>query len=191
MEDSAQPDLDDVIARVRRGDREAYRRVIEATESVLRVVVAAIVPEAHQVEDVVQDAYVTAYTKLGDYRTGTNAVLWLKAIARNLALNERRRWCREQRRLNPRRAGNLAAIDAEVIAAADVAPDHLLEALRACLDRLGGVGREIVHAFYWSGASAEAIAASSGRTVGSVCVVLHRARAALADCVRRKDDHGR
>lgn len=190
MDVSAQPGLDDVIARVRGGDREAYRRLIEACESSLRVVVAAIVPESHQVEDVVQDAFVTAYTKLADYEPGTNPVAWLKAIARNLALNERRRWCREQRRLDPHRARVVEAITAEVLGASDQAPDDLLIALRRCLERLGGASREIVHAFYWQGSTAEAIARAHGRTMNSVCVVLHRARAALAACVRTKAGHG-
>ncbi len=187
---NAQPDLDEVIARVRGGDRDAYRRLVESCESSLRVVVAAIVPDAHQVEDVVQDAFVTAYTKLGDYEPGTNAVAWLKAIARNLALNERRRWCREQRRLDPNRARTIEAITDDVLGAVDQAPDDLLVKLRRCLDQLGGVGREVVHAFYWSGSTAETIATAHGRTMNWVCVVLHRARAALALCVRDKTSHG-
>ena len=48
------PDLNELeaaIARARAGDQEAYRSVIEAAEAAVRIVVAAIVPERSQVED--------------------------------------------------------------------------------------------------------------------------------------------
>jgi RNA polymerase sigma-70 factor (ECF subfamily) len=183
-------DLDEAIARVVRGDREAYRDVIEACESSVRVVVAAIVPEQHQVEDVVQDCFVTAYNKLGEYQPGTNALAWMKTIARYLAMNERRRWCREQRRLGSQRRAELVESTTEEVAGmAERAPDDAVKALRGCIGRLSKAAREVVEAFYWSRSSAQAIAASVGKTTNWVFVVLHRSRAALADCIERGAVH--
>lgn len=183
--------LDEIVIRVRAGDREAYRHIVEACEASMRVVVAAILPQELHVEDVVQDAFVTAYAKLAEYQTGTNVLAWLKTIARYMALNERRRYCREQRRLGHRGARILEAVSDDVAAIADGAPDCLLKTLQHCVDQLGQAAKGVVNEFYWSGSSAETIAGSMGKNVNWVRVVLHRARATLADCIQRGGPHER
>jgi RNA polymerase sigma-70 factor, ECF subfamily len=79
------------IGAVLAGDREAYRQIITACEAKVRIVLAAILPVQDMVDDIAQEVFVTAYGKLRDYEPGSDFVAWLKAIARNLALNERRR----------------------------------------------------------------------------------------------------
>jgi RNA polymerase sigma-70 factor, ECF subfamily len=178
--------LDEAIAQVLAGRQEDYRAIVDACEASLRVVVAAILPEQHMVEDVVQDAFVTAYGKLAEYRAGTNFLAWLKAIARYLALNERRRWCREHRHIDEHWTQTLDVLTSDLTGFAERAPDDLIEKLRGCVARLSGKTQNVVEAFYWSSAPVETIAAEQGKTVNWVRVVLHRARAALADCVERK-----
>lgn len=184
--------LDAVVVRVQAGDREAYRHIVECCEGYLRVVAAAIVQDPQAVEEVVQDAFVTAYAKLGDYRPGGNVLAWLAAIARNVARNERRRWYREQRRRGPvdPRIVVAARIEQDLMIVAAAAPDDLVHTLRRCMDRLGDTGRAVVEAFYWSGQRAEAIAQTHGKTVGWVRVVLHRARAALGACIQQRGSDG-
>src|SRR5256885_754611 len=94
---TAESNLDPLVEAVLRGDREAYREVITQCEAKVRVVLAAILPDSSAVEDVAQEVFVTAYAKLHSYQLGTDLVLWIKAIARHLALNERRRWLRQAR----------------------------------------------------------------------------------------------
>ena len=88
--------LDAAIIRSRSGDRDAYRQVIEGVEAAVRIVVAAIVPDRAQVDDVAQEVFITAWGKLDDYHAGSDPVRWFKAIARNLALNARRGWLRQE-----------------------------------------------------------------------------------------------
>jgi Sigma-70 region 2 len=85
------------IGAVLAGDREAYRQIITACEAKVRIVLAAILPVQDMVDDIAKEVFVTAYGKLRDYEPGSDFVAWLKAIARNLALNERRRWFRHAR----------------------------------------------------------------------------------------------
>src|SRR6266852_437387 len=89
--------LDALVAAVLADDREAYRQIIELCEAKVRVVLAAILPDREAVDDLAQEVFVTAYAKLGDFQPGSDFVAWLKAIARNLALNERKRWFRHER----------------------------------------------------------------------------------------------
>src|SRR5579871_2137301 len=84
--------LDRIIEAVVGGDRESYRQVILRCEAMVRMILAAILPDPGGVDDVAQEVFVTAFGKLNQYQPGTDFELWLKAIARNLALNERKRW---------------------------------------------------------------------------------------------------
>ena len=89
--------LDALVGATLAGDREAYRQIITLSEAKVRVVLAAILPDSSVVEDLAQEVYVTAFYKLVDYRPGSDFLASLTTIARNLALNERRRWHRRER----------------------------------------------------------------------------------------------
>src|SRR5688500_15956626 len=85
------PPIDEAVRQVRAGDMDAFRVVIAAYEAQLRVVVGTIVPARAPVDDLVQEAFISAYLRLGEYRLGTDFGAWLRTLARHLALNERRR----------------------------------------------------------------------------------------------------
>lgn len=173
------------IERVRWGDRESYRQVVQLAEGPVRLVAAAILPSGHAgLDDVVQETFLTAWRKLGEVRDGGRAIAWFTAIARNLALNERRSHLRERRRRDPAGAALI-----EQLPVAE--PVHGMEAglesaMQQCLAGLGEQARDVVAAHYWQDQDAEAIATARQRPVGWVRVVLCRARAALAECLRAK-----
>ena len=170
------------VQRVQRGEREAYREVVNASEGAVRLVVGAILPLGHPaVDDVVQDTFITAWNKLGGLRAEAGILAWFTSIARHLALNERRRWLREQAH---RHQDPVAELVAEVPVA--VLDHGLAEQLERCLAALGDPAREIIVAHYWRNQAAESIAHSHTRPLGWVRVHLSRARAALAACLRHK-----
>src|SRR3712207_3723190 len=83
--------VDRLVAEIRAGDRQLYARLVAAFEPPVRAVVAAMVPEPHVIDDVVNETFFTVYRKLDAYEPGTDFRAWVKAVARNVALNERRR----------------------------------------------------------------------------------------------------
>lgn len=178
--------LDAAVVAVRAGDREAYRQVVVACEAKVRLVIAAILPDADGVDDLAQEVFVTAYGKLRDYRPGTDFSAWVKAIARNLALNERRRRLR-QNRLRDRFAMEFETVLGPAI---ELGPDRfggrILEALRECLGRLEDPAHGVTEAFYFREETTGTIARRLGRSDGWVRLVLFRARAALAICLQAK-----
>lgn len=187
--DPLQARIDEAVARVRLGDREAYRAVIESCEARLRLVVAGVLPDASQVEDVVQQAFVLAYTKLDQYQSGTGFIAWIATIARYEALNERRRWLSERAMRN--RYG--AELRIEQSLGATPEPIEALDratvaGLHACIEALQGRAAAVVRAHYFDNRDNEAIALEHGRNAAWVRLVLHRARTALADCLKLK--HG-
>ena len=89
----------DVLARVRRGDRDAYAELVRRHAPVaLRT--AALLGAGSDAEDVVQEAFVKAYGALGRFRDGAAFRPWLLRIVsnetRNLHRTAGRRAARER-----------------------------------------------------------------------------------------------
>jgi RNA polymerase sigma-70 factor (ECF subfamily) len=87
-------DLDQIIAKILEGDANLYARIVEAYEGKIRALIAAMIPEPDMAKDMTQEVFIIAYQRLGAYRKGSNFLAWLRAIARNVAQNERRSWYR-------------------------------------------------------------------------------------------------
>lgn len=179
-------EIDAAILRSRAGDRESYRQVIIGVDAAVRIVVSAIVPERSLVDDVAQEVFITAWSKLDDYQPGSDPLRWFKAIARNLALNARRGWLRQEESRQSYRYVLEQSLEPATVALAEGAESSLLDMLERCLNALSEPVRSIVREYYWEGHSPETIAVSRGRPPGWARVTLHRVRAALADCLKDK-----
>jgi RNA polymerase sigma-70 factor (ECF subfamily) len=81
-----QSQLDRSVEAVLHGNREADREVIAQCEANVRVVLAAILPDVEGIDDLAQEVFVTAYAKLPEFELGKDFGLWIKGIARHLAL---------------------------------------------------------------------------------------------------------
>jgi len=77
----------DVIARVQQGDAEAYDVLV--SQYLRRVVSIAwgIVRNAHDAEDLAQEAFVKAYQNIGRFRTSEPFGPWIYRIVTNLSLD--------------------------------------------------------------------------------------------------------
>lgn len=181
-----EPAYDALVTTVLDGDLMAYRQIVERCEAKVRVILAAMLPDRESVEDLAQEVFVTAYAKLGDYRSGTDFEAWIKAIARNLALNERRRWLRYEGLKQKFQAEMETALDPLVTDATERFEGGVIEALRDCLGQLRHPARRITEDFYFRGHTTEVIARSLSRPAGWVRLALFRARAALANCLHLK-----
>jgi RNA polymerase sigma-70 factor (ECF subfamily) len=92
--------------------REAYPR--------LAVVAAAVLGSQASAEDVVQDAAIIAYQKVGAFVPGSNFTAWLVEIVRRCALNHRRK--RHFRRTYAANPAMLADLEAPESFADDASP---------------------------------------------------------------------
>ena len=76
----------EVLARVRRGERDAYAELVRRHAPVaLRT--AALLGAASDAEDVVQEAFVKAYAAIGRFREGADFRPWLLRIVSNETRN--------------------------------------------------------------------------------------------------------
>jgi RNA polymerase sigma-70 factor (ECF subfamily) len=179
-------DCDALVAATLAGDREAYREIIALSEARVRVILAAILPDPSVVDDLAQEVYVTAFYKLGDYRSGSEFLAWLATIARNLALNERRRWRRSERFKARFEAQMEASLETHVTQIAEHLEGDLLMALRQCLEGLSDQARSVTEDFYFKELPSEQIGKRHQRNSSWVRLVLFRARSALAECLHSK-----
>jgi RNA polymerase sigma-70 factor (ECF subfamily) len=186
--DPQQAEIDDAVRRVRAGDRDAFRAVISTCETRLRVAVAPMLPDSAAVEDVVQQAFVAAYRKLDQYQTGTGFMSWIATIARYEALNERRRWLNERsfkrRYLDELRIEHAAGESHNELW--DSTDQAMLGRLHGCIDALRDRAAEVVRAHYFDLVPNEDIAQRHGRNPAWVRLVLHRARLAIAECLKSR-----
>ncbi|MDI9237964.1 RNA polymerase sigma factor [Lysobacter sp. LF1] len=85
--------LDDagLAARVRGGDREAFRHVMKRCNQRLFRVARGVVHSDAEAEDVVQEAYVDAFEKFASFRGEASLATWLTRIVLNEAHGRQRR----------------------------------------------------------------------------------------------------
>jgi RNA polymerase sigma-70 factor (ECF subfamily) len=84
------------VDAARRGDRAAFRRLVEAHARALFTLCARITRDAALAEDAVQEALFNAYRHLADFDGRSAFKTWLHRIAVNAALEQLRRRHRDE-----------------------------------------------------------------------------------------------
>src|SRR6266511_2107150 len=154
------------IRAVASGDRDAFSRLYAGYSRMVHAILLGRVPR-RDVDDLVQDVFITAYTRLGELREPAAFGGWLATIARNRATDYLRQ-AREQVELPPEMPGG-EAIEADTLA--------ILEVIR----KLPDAYRDTLLMRLVEGMTGAEIAERSGLTPGSVRVNLHRGMKLLRD----------
>ena len=84
-------ELDALLARVAKGDNDAFGKFYAATAKGVFSFAYSYLGNREDAEDVMQSAYLTVKRRAYTYKKGTNARAWLLQIVKNLALDELRR----------------------------------------------------------------------------------------------------
>lgn len=80
-----------VIAKVLKGDREAYALLVNKYKSSLYRLLLGLGASAHDAQDLAQEAFIKAYQKLPDHNNQSTFAAWLYAIAINRFKDLKRR----------------------------------------------------------------------------------------------------
>lgn len=141
----------------------------------------AITRNATLADDLTQEVFVVALRKGMD--PGPDTRLWLREVARRLAIAE-------LRRKRPKTLANfeqfIESIQPPEVYASQTEFSDELSALRACIQALPKGLRELVALKYEKGQPLSKLATRTGKTVGYLKQVLFRLRKRLADCIRRR-----
>lgn len=141
------------------------------------------------VDDIAQEAFIIAYNRIDDFDRERDFGAWLRGIARNLVINERRKTARRKRILSD----NLT----DVLINSSSAPENEIEergdddvakvkALRECIKELPEKSLTLIHAKYDADSSALDIAQSLGMNPPAVRKALERLRESLKKCMEKR-----
>ena len=171
-------ELGPLLARIAGGDRLAFGRLYDLTSNRLFAVVRRVLKRQELAEEALQEAFVRVWQKANLYdSTQARPMAWLAAIARNQAIDLRRR--------SSERVGEELDTDgvttAVVLPQADLALE--LKQLRDCLSRLPENRQDMVLLAYYQGWSREELAAQFRRPVTTVKTLLRRSLIALRECL--------
>ena len=180
------PDIDQAILRVQAGSLEDFHFVVAAYHRRLRSWLSGLCPPGIEPDEIAHVAFLEAYKRLAQYRTGTDFFAWLRAFARNLVLTE----CEKIRRRARNQQNYLDLCLAEQQASAAQAIDSIAELrprlLAECLELLKRESRELIAWRYGDSLRVTAIAQRLGRNASAISVQLFGLRKALRDCVADK-----
>ncbi len=90
----ALPD-EELVARARSGDRGAFRQIVERHQDRVTFTVVSMLGRGEEVDDVVQEVFISCYQSLDRFRGDAAIGTYLKKIAVNRsldALRRRKRW---------------------------------------------------------------------------------------------------
>lgn len=177
---------DDLVRRSRSGDRSSFARLIEMHQTIALRVATTMMGTGGEADDVVQDAFVKAFTRLHQFRDGHSFRSWLLMIVANEARNRHRSTGRRAiLALRVAARPDDPSVDPETDPALAHEAAELRTRLAVAVSALTERDREIVALRYFAELSEAETAAALGVPVGTVKSRLNRAlgrlRAAMAE----------
>jgi RNA polymerase sigma-70 factor (ECF subfamily) len=169
-----------LLERARTGDLDAFNDLVGCYQDQLFGLVARLVPDRDQANDVVQETFFSAYRNLDRFRGGS-VRSWLSRIAINAAMDAQR--ARKRRPAGP--YPELEDDDWQPPAGEDADPVGLTltaersRALASALARITADQRASIVLFDIEGYDYAEIAALTGVSLGTVKSRIHRGRLAL------------
>lgn len=166
-----------LVGRARGGDAAAFETLVRRHLNAAYAVALAQLGEEADAQDALQDAFVTALTRIEECRKPDQFASWLLSIVRNRARDHRR--YRRVREALPLDAASEAAGRADPHR--DAERSQLRDDLTAAMEGLTELQREVTLLFDIQGWSHREIAEALGISEGSARVHLFHARRALRE----------
>ena len=170
---------DDLIARARRGDEEAFRLIFERYTRPVISFLFYLVGDRELAEELAQETFVRAYKHVGALRDDTKLSTWLFGIARNVAREALRARQKEAARVELADDAVSRLSEARATPAGELLDKELAGVVRAALAALDEDKRLVFTLKVYHQHSYEQIAAVTGFSLPKVRNDLHRARAEM------------
>lgn len=177
-------DDDGLVRLARKGDEQAVRVLVQRHNQLLFRLARSVVRDPHEAEDVVQAAYVRAFTNLDGFRGEARLSTWLSRIVLNESYDRvRRRKTKadvsEIDTASARGGGDLIMFPTSPVPSspeAELGRDQVREILEQATDALPEIFRTVFVMRDIEGLSIEETAALLSIKPGTVKTRLHRAR---------------
>jgi RNA polymerase sigma-70 factor (ECF subfamily) len=180
------PDEQGLIRAAQRGDVEAFNTLVLRYQDSAFTVAYRIMGDSASSADAAQEAMITAYRRLSQYRGGSFRA-WLLRIVTNRSYDELRRRKRQpsvtMTDLTPEDADEPPIPDDSDTPEEIVQSRELQAAVQRCINRLSPDQRVVLVLCDVEGLDYAEIAAQVGAQLGTVKSRLSRARASVRDCL--------
>ena len=164
-----------------RGQRE-FMRLLMQNEPALRAFARSLLPNWQLVDEVIQEASITAWEKFDQLEDEPGFLPWAKVIVRFKCLSAIGKLGRDKHVFSEE-VIELLAVEAEAIDADEQA--RKLEALRCCLDRFSEPHQKLLLAPYAGDGLVKSLAEKSGKSANAFYKLLGRLREKLSDCIHQ------
>ena len=175
--ESPEPEIE-WMARIRDGDMEAFRLLVEAHQSRVVGTIAKMLGSEAEAEDLAQQVFIRIWKSAPRYKPTAKFTTWLFRITRNLVFNELRR---------KRHFANRVEEIPEPVERSEKEPDQVLLdselqiAIQDAINKLPETQRLAIVLRRYEEMPYEEIAKVMGTTVPAVKSILFRARAELRE----------
>jgi RNA polymerase sigma-70 factor (ECF subfamily) len=181
-----------LMLRVKDGDHEAFRTLIERHQRAVINVIHRAIDDAWEAEDLAQRVFIQVFRSASRYKPTAKFTTWLFTITHNTILNEHRRRARHATQSldamaqpdDSDEAGVQVADPRAGDPAREAAERELQERIQQAIERLPDAQRTAVILCRFEGLAYEEIAQVLGCSVSAVKSLLHRARQTLKEQLR-------
>lgn len=171
--------IDDLVIELQKGDKRAFRPIVEAFQAEIRTLIACNGIMLSDVDDIAQSTFLYIYQNIDQFQPGTNFKAWIRTITiyRTKAFLEERK--REYRNRNLLLKHYLVE---RTLQLPHNEKESRVKRLVQCLQRLSQQAQVLIQKRY-EGVPLAEIARDWGNTVPAIKMKLLRIRNQLRKCV--------
>ena len=170
---------EDLIARARRGDEEAFRLIFERYTRPIISFIFYMVNQSELAEELAQETFVRAYRNLNALRDDIKLSTWLFGIARNVARESLRERSREGSHVDLDDPSALEVCDNKPSPVGELLDKELSGIVRHALLKLDEDKRLVFTLKVYQQVSYDEISEITGFSIPKIRNDLHRARAEM------------
>lgn len=178
------PSDQDLLQRIRDGDKRAFRELVERYKNVSFTLACSIVKDEQRAEDVLQDAFVKVFKHLKSFREGAKFSTWLYRIVVNTAYTAIEK---EQRHRSRQEEAPAEFMPVEEEAIFTKLQQHERKKLiQAVFKQMKEEEALLLRLYYLAELSVKEIQETTGFSASKIKVGLHRARKSMLTHLRRE-----
>ncbi|MEQ9467496.1 MAG: RNA polymerase sigma factor [Ekhidna sp.] len=174
----------DLIARCRENDRSAQFEIYKLYSKAMYNTALRIMGDANDAEDVLQDAFVSAFQNLTSYREDASFGAWLKRIVINKALNQVQRIKRDLMLVEDMKE------DASEFEPEKTEPNYTVEQVKRAMNELPSGFRTVLSLYLFEGYDHKEIGEILGITESTSKSQYKRAKDKLKMIVTQEVNYG-
>jgi RNA polymerase sigma-70 factor (ECF subfamily) len=165
---------------------EEFATLVAETQASVRGFVRMLGAKDAYIDDIAQEAYIVAFQRFDFYDPEKSFLSWVRGIARNILLNERRKAARHRRIINENLTDALAAEEPGESVTYALELSEFVAAMRECMEDLSPRHQSLLLRRYEQDQNASELAVEVSMSAGAVRQALKKTRDFLQKCSETK-----